>query len=247
MSANALYTDLSGYYDLMCADIDYQAQSHAVHRLQQIFGNAGTTHLDLACGTGPHVRYFIDLGYQSSGLDINQPMLDIAAARCPEAQFSLQDMSAFSIAEPVDLITCFLYSIHYNADLAKLKACIASVHRGLKTGGVFCFNVVDKNKIDNALFAKHTVDHAGERFTFNSGWHYSGHGEKQSLKVSIEKANATGTQVWHDEHPMVALSFAELTEILQPYFAVHVFEHDYEKIIPWDSVSGNALFTCVKI
>ena len=146
MSANALYTDLSGYYDLMCAGIDYQAQSHAVHRLQQIFGNAGTTHLDLACGTGPHVRYFIDLGYQSSGLDINQPMLDIAAARCPEAQFSLQDMSAFSIAEPVDLITCFLYSIHYNADLAKLKACIASVHRGLKADGVFCFNVVDKNK-----------------------------------------------------------------------------------------------------
>ncbi|MGY2437652.1 SAM-dependent methyltransferase, partial [Escherichia coli] len=26
MSGNALYTDLSGYYDLMCADIDYAAQ-----------------------------------------------------------------------------------------------------------------------------------------------------------------------------------------------------------------------------
>ena len=25
MSGNALYTDLSGYYDLMCADIDYAA------------------------------------------------------------------------------------------------------------------------------------------------------------------------------------------------------------------------------
>ena len=109
MSANALYTDLSGYYDLMCAGIDYQAQSHAVHRLQQIFGNAGTTHLDLACGTGPHVRYFIDLGYQSSGLDINQPMLDMAMRRCPEAQFNLQDMTAFYLEQPVDLITCFLY------------------------------------------------------------------------------------------------------------------------------------------
>ncbi len=27
MSANTLYTDLSGYYDLMCADINYPAQS----------------------------------------------------------------------------------------------------------------------------------------------------------------------------------------------------------------------------
>lgn len=37
MSANALYTDLSGYYDLMCVDIDYQAQSNCVRRLHQIF------------------------------------------------------------------------------------------------------------------------------------------------------------------------------------------------------------------
>ncbi|CAK1840470.1 hypothetical protein VCRA2123O444_10239 [Vibrio crassostreae] len=68
MSANALYTDLSGYYDLMCVDIDYQAQSHCVRRLHQIFGNEGKTHLDLGCGTGPHVRHFIDYGYQSTGL-----------------------------------------------------------------------------------------------------------------------------------------------------------------------------------
>ncbi|HBN59931.1 MAG TPA: SAM-dependent methyltransferase, partial [Halomonas sp.] len=39
MSVNALYTDLSGYYDLMCVDIDYVAQSDAMRRLHQIFGN----------------------------------------------------------------------------------------------------------------------------------------------------------------------------------------------------------------
>ena len=247
MSSNALYTDLSGYYDLMCADIDYPAQSHAIRRLQQIFGNDGYQHLDLACGTGPHVRHFIDFGYQSSGLDINQPMLDLAQSRCPEAQFSLQDMSDFNVTEPLDLITCFLYSIHYNASLDKLKACITSVHRALKTGGVFCFNAVDKHKINNDLFARHSVQPADELFTFRSGWHYAGHGEQQSLKVSIEKTTAQDTQIWHDEHPMVALSFVELLDILQPYFEVHVFEHDYEKIIPWDQNSGNAIFTCVKL
>jgi len=54
------------------------------------------------------------------------------------------------------------------------------------------------------------------------------------------------TQVWHDEHPMVAVSFDELQTLLQPYFEVHVFEHDYEKLIPWSGTSGNALFACVK-
>ena len=247
MSGNALYTDLSGYYDLMCADIDYRAQSHCIHRLQQLFGNGGRRHLDLACGTGPHVRHFIDAGYQSAGLDINQPMLDRAALRCPEAQFVLQDMCALQVSEPLDLITCFLYSIHYSGSLERLQACIASVHAALQPGGVFCFNAVDKNRIDNALFVSHDARHAGSQFTFSSGWHYSGTGESQALRLRIEKTTAGETQVWDDEHPMVAVGFAELQALLQPYFEVHVFEHDYEKLIPWDGASGNALLACVKI
>lgn len=246
MSANALYTDLSGYYDLLCADIDYPAQSHCVHRLQQIFGNGGSRHLDLACGTGPHVRHFLDAGYASSGLDINQPMLDRAAIRCPQAQFSLQDMCAFTLEERLDLITCFLYSIHYSASIERLQACIARVHAALNANGVFCFNAVDKTRIDNALSATHSAEQDGSRFTFSSGWHYAGEGERQSLRLSIEKTGTGDTQLWRDEHAMVAVSFAELQEILRPYFEVHVFAHDYEKIIAWDGVSGNAIFVCVK-
>lgn len=246
MSFNALYTDLSGYYDLMCEGINYHAQSNSAHRLHQIFGNAGTRHLDLACGTGPHIRHFINNGYSSSGLDINQPMLDLAKLRCPEAHFTLQDMCAFGVDEPFDLITCFLYSIHYNAGLAKLEECLASVQAALSEGGVFCFNAVDKNRIDNASYTRHAVEHEGSRFVFSSGWNYSGSGEKQSLKLSIEKTTGDVTQAWQDEHAMVAVSFAELLELLRPYFDVHVFEHDYEKITPWDQASGNALFVCVK-
>jgi len=45
---------------------------------------------------------------------------------------------------------------------------------------------------------------------------------------------------------MVAFSFKQLIEILEPYFDVHIFEHDYDKLLPWDNISGNALITCVK-
>ncbi|MFA0487149.1 methyltransferase domain-containing protein, partial [Vibrio sp. 10N.222.55.B11] len=186
-------------------------------------------------------------GYQSGGLDLNKPMLDIAEVRCPEAKFSVQNMSNFEVTEPLDLITCFLYSIHYNDGLEKLKECIESVHRALKPEGIFCFNVVDKDKISNDLFVRHTKNQDKDDFTFRSGWYYSGQGDKQALKLSIEKTTAGETQVWNDEHPMVAFSFKELIEILKPYFEVNIFEHDYDKLIPWDTQSGNALITCVKI
>lgn len=61
------------------------------------------------------------------------------------------------------------------------------------------------------------------------------------LNFGIEKMTAEATHVWNDEHPMVAFSFEELIESLKPYFEVHVFEHDYKRIIPWDKVSENAL------
>lgn len=247
MPGNAIYTDLSGYYDLMCADIDYRAQSHCIHRLQQLFGNAGKRHLDLACGTGPHVRHLLDSGYQSSGLDINQPMLERAMLRCPEAQFYLQDMCGFTLRDRVDLITCFLYSIHYSAGLDRLQACIASAHAALQTGGLFCFNAVDKHKIDNGSWVSHNASRAEARFSFSSGWHYSGEGERQTLKLRIERTTGEQRQVWHDEHAMVAVGFSELIGLLQPYFEVHVLEHDYDTLCAWNQRSGNAIFACVKL
>jgi SAM-dependent methyltransferase len=214
--------------------------------------------------TAWHVRHFIDLGYQSSGLDINQPMLDIAMRRCPEAHFSLQDMTNFCLEQSVDLITCFLYSIHYSAGIEALEACIAGVHRALNAGGLFCFNSVDKHKINNRASVRHGATLDDSQFVFESGWHYRGEGEMQSLNLSITKTRNEVTELWQDSHAMVATSFSELQALLAPYFEVQIFEHDYERIVPWGgalagnasghlscnaarSASGNALFVCTKI
>ena len=246
LSSNTLYTDLSAYYDLMCCDINYLAQSNMVHRLQQLLGNGGNSHLDLACGTGPHIRHFIDYGYQCSGLDLNQPMLDLARARCPEASFMLHNMASFTLAAPVDLITCFLYSMHYNPTVSALKQCLASVFAALSPGGLLIFNAVDKDKICNISAIRHGTRLDNSQFVFESGWHYSGEGEQQALKLSIAKTTADVTQVWQDQHKMVAVSFAQLQALLCPYFDVHILIHDYDKITPWDGFSGNALFACIK-
>ena len=246
MSENALYTDLSIYYDLMCVDINYQAQSDCVRRIHQIFGNQGTRYLDIACGTGPHIQHFLNYGYQSQGIDLNQPMLDQAKVRCPEASFTLQNMCTFEIDQPVDLITCFLYSIHYSGEIEPLKNCIAAVAQALQKGGVFCFNAVDKRLIDNTLSTAHFTYHSGSRFDFRSGWHYEGSGSTQTLQLSIQKTTGEQIEYWQDQHPMVAISFAELTTLLEPAFDVTILEHDYDSLQPWNEISGNALFVCVK-
>lgn len=245
-SPTILYTNLSHYYDLMCCDIDYHQQSQAVMRLHELFGNGERTHLDLACGTGPHIRHFIDAGFQSNGLDINEPMLAIAQARCPEAGFMLQNMNEFSLEQPVSLITCFLYSLHYNPDIQQLQQCIEHAFNALSPAGVFCFNAVDKIKICNLSSVRHSTVHDNKRFDFESAWHYSGAGDAQALHLRISKTDENVTQHWHDQHAMVAVSFEQLQQLLLPWFEVYILEHDYNRIQPWNGESGNALFVCVK-
>lgn len=246
MSSNALYTNLSAYYDLMCADINYAEQSHAAMRLFQLFGNGGTQCVDLGCGTGPHVRHFLDNGFSVLGLDLNQPMLDLAKQRCPEAHFIQGDMATFALDKPVDLMTCFLYSIHYNATLTLLSQCITHVYHALNVGGIFCFNAVNKLTINNNDCAYHQITKDNADFIFQSGWRYNGSGEQQSLWLSIEKNTADKSEIWHDEHTMVAVSFVELQQLLMPYFDVQIFEHSYDSLQLWQGVSGNAIFVCSK-
>lgn len=245
MSATALYTDLSHYYDLMCADIDYQAQSHCVRRLHQLFGNQGRRHLDLACGTGPHVRHFLDFGYRSAGLDINQPMLDLARQRCPEAHFSRQDMAGFQVDEPLDLITCFLYSIHYNAGLERLRACLASVHGALADGGVFCFNTVDKGRstIARSSAIPWSIEAAASP-SVPAGTTAARASARRCASVSRNHGRNDPDLGGRTPHgrPRLRRAAAPVADA----FRVQVFEHDYERITPWAGSSGNALFVCVK-
>jgi SAM-dependent methyltransferase len=246
LSSNALYTDLSGYYDLMCCDINYLAQSQSVMRLHKLMGNADLTHLDLACGTAPHLQHFVGAGYLSQGLDIHQPMLDIARQRCPQAQFILHDMATFVLTQPVSLITCFLYSIHYNQTLGALKQCFNSVYNALSAGGMFCFNAVDKDKICNRSKVRHSTRHHDSLFDFESGWHYSGNGDQQALQLRIARTCAKTSEIWQDQHTMVAVSFIQLQALLAPWFDVHMLAHDYSSIQPWDKQAGNAIFACIK-
>lgn len=243
---NSLYTDLSCYYDLMCSDINYSDQCNHVQRLHQLFGNNGKEYLDLACGTGPHIKYFMDFGYSASGVDINQPMLDIAQHRCPNAQFFSQDMSQLKLDSQYDLVTCFLYSIHYNQTIEQLNDCLTAIYNVLKPGGMFCFNAVDKRLIDNRPGIKRHLEHTGSNFYFQSNWYYPGDGDQQQLQLVIEKTTAGFTEHWEDTHNMVAFSFEQMQQLLKPFFDVHIFEHDYQKITPWNNETGNAIFVGIK-
>ncbi|PCK08695.1 MAG: SAM-dependent methyltransferase [Alteromonadaceae bacterium] len=247
MTDEVLYTDLTKYYELMCSGINYQEQCEYAQRLHQLFGIGGDEYLDLACGHGPHLKYFAKYGYRATGLDANQQMLDRAAESGIDVEFSCQDMSCFSFDRPFNLITCFLYSILYAYPQRQFENTLKSVYQALKPGGVFCFDAVDKNQVANDEGFSHQLQDGDDKLLFQSRWQYSGSGERLDLHIDIAREAGEEINRWQDKHSMLAIDIPTIKHLLEALgFEVHIMERDFSKIVEWQGENGNVFFVCVK-
>jgi SAM-dependent methyltransferase len=146
-----------------------------------------------------------------------------------------------------DLITCFLYSIHYSYPISALVETLQRTWQALKPGGVFIFNAVDARGIrnDNGTTTQLRTDAA--QLSFQSSWHYRGAGELLDLTLSITRQSSTGVERWSDHHTMTALTLPELQTMLEDIgFQVTMFEHDYAVMSNWDGASFNAILVACK-
>lgn len=243
-----IYTDLSAYYDLFCAEVDYAEQCAFAQRAFTAFTQTdGRDFLDLACGSGQHLLTMQDYGFVPHGLDNSSEMLALAAARCPAAQLQLCDLAAFEQQAAFDLITCFLYSIHYSHPLAALRETLARSFAALKPGGVLLFNAVDARGIKNDGGIATQLSRGDEQLRFSSAWYYRGEGEVLDLKLDISRRHPQGVERWQDQHQMTALTFPELAATLHALgFELHILEHDYSTLRSWDGESSNAVFVACK-
>lgn len=243
MSNPPLYADHAQYYDLLCSAINYAEQSAFAARANGVFGNGGRNYLDLACGSGAHIAQMLAAGYRCIGVDISAEMLALAKARSSGALFFLQDMSELSVSERQDLVTCFLYSMHYCHPLAKFEQTLQRVYAALRPGGMFCFDAVDKHSVANDDGHTHQLMHQQQPLQFQTRWYYSGEGDALDLHISIRD----GQQHYHEQHLMGALSIAEIEAMLvKTGFEVTILERDFERLLPWQGHNGNVIFCATK-
>ncbi|ALO45965.1 class I SAM-dependent DNA methyltransferase [Pseudohongiella spirulinae] len=245
---NALYSDLSAYYDDFCAGVDYHEQSAFAHRVLSAFGSPdGAVALDLACGTGAHLARMQAYGYELHGLDLNPAMLKQAQVKVPRARLIESDMSALDVHEVYDLVSCFLYSIHYSHPVSSLRQTLTRVLQALKPGGVFVFNAVNAQGALTERPVVTQIKRGEQQLTFRSAWHYRGQGETLDLHLTITRQDSAGCEQWHDQHQMTAITIGELQSILsETGFEVTVLEHNYGAFIPWKGESDNVIFIACK-
>ena len=241
-TSGSLYTDLSHYYDGFCHEVDYAEQADFLARAFACFaGSGGQDYLDLACGTGQLLGQMLPKGYTVAGLDNSQPMLDATARRCPSAELILCDLASFDVQARYDLISCFLYSIHYSHPVAALTETLRCAFQALKPGGVFIFDTVDKGGILERD-AVTRLEQDGGHFTFRSGWRYGGSGERMELQVAIRREDSSGVQSWQDHHPMAAIAIDHLRQLMtEAGFELTILARDFARLQAWDGKSYNVI------
>lgn len=97
--------------------------------------------LEPACGSGRLIVEMARRGWQATGFDLSQPMLDFAAKRLAEAKLAatlkVARMESFAFREKFELAHCFVSTFKYLLDEESARGHLQSVADALLPGGLY--------------------------------------------------------------------------------------------------------------
>jgi SAM-dependent methyltransferase len=130
-----VFSETAELYDAVYSWKDYAAESEVLHRIIQAWSPGARTLLDVACGTGKHLRH-LAADYRVEGVDIDPKMLELARARHPGVAFHQGDMADFDLGRTFDVVVCMFSSIGYVRTPERLRATVANLARHAGPGGI---------------------------------------------------------------------------------------------------------------
>lgn len=92
---------------------------------------------DLGCGTGQIAQGLLKRGYQITGLDSSQGMLDVARKNAPSAEFILDDARFFKLPPTFHAAISTDAVLNYILSMDELKDALHNVYEALLDNGIF--------------------------------------------------------------------------------------------------------------
>jgi ubiquinone/menaquinone biosynthesis C-methylase UbiE len=136
MTKQLLHNKLAKYYDRVYSFKDYLDETVRLQNLIiKYLESGGNTLLDVACGTGLHLKHLKD-DFSCTGVDVSKSMLKIARKNAKGVTFKEADMKTLRLGKQFDVIVCLLSSIGYVKTAASLEKTIRNFSKHLKKGGL---------------------------------------------------------------------------------------------------------------
>jgi SAM-dependent methyltransferase len=135
------FDSFAWFYDRYWAAPFEAWQRPALERVLYPYVKPSGRILDLCCGTGTLAQQLVARGYQITGVDSSDGMLQIARKNVPGGIFQHADASNFALNEPVDAAVCVFDSLNHLLDGPQLQRAFESVYAALNSGGCFAFDM----------------------------------------------------------------------------------------------------------
>jgi SAM-dependent methyltransferase len=132
---------LFDYYDVLYKDKEYQLESEYLANILKHYLPKGKNLLELGCGTGNYSKCLCEAGFNITGLDFNERLLNIASRKgIPNFNGVLQDIRDFRLDSTFDAAFSLFHVIGYLTDNEEVISCFTSVSNHLHPGGLFVFD-----------------------------------------------------------------------------------------------------------
>ncbi|MEH2000617.1 MAG: class I SAM-dependent methyltransferase [Nostoc sp.] len=96
---------------------------------------------DLGCGTGQIAQRLLKRGYQVTGLDSSEAMLNVASENAPDAKFILDDARFFKLPPTFHAVISTDVVLNYILSIDELKNALQNVYDALLDNGIFAFEL----------------------------------------------------------------------------------------------------------
>lgn len=148
------YENLSGMYDALMYDVDYDAWADYLSTLLKKHAREHGRILEAACGTGNLSIRLKQRGFDVTATDLSEEMISVAIPKAQKAgveiSFACQDMRALESAPKHAVLAC-CDGVNYLTDDAALRDFFSSAYRCLKRKGVLLFDISSAHKLRNVL------------------------------------------------------------------------------------------------
>lgn len=163
---NNYYKKFGYYYDEVMAGLNYDLWLEFV----EPYLKPNSSILDLACGTGTFATMCKLKGYDVSGLDLSESIIEIANEKKKinrlDIPFYVEDMTNFNLNRKFDIITCFFDSVNFLKDIKQINKMFDCVYKHLNNNGLFIFDIFSKE-----LFKEYEKNEKIEDYdTFKLKW-----------------------------------------------------------------------------
>jgi ubiquinone/menaquinone biosynthesis C-methylase UbiE len=133
------YDRIASQYDEYRGPFDNDAELQELMNIVRPGGHI----LDAGCGSGVVTRVLVDNGFQVTGIDISQKMIDLAKQRVPEAALELGDMAALEFEDDSFDGIVSTYAV-FHIPRTKHSSLFLDFHSILKKGGALLFSIGSK-------------------------------------------------------------------------------------------------------